>query len=565
MKLLKSEEVSSSSTAFYRAALLFISTPQAANKKICGCVIENITKVNCQLPQSDLSWDDFKEINFESVTEPFQFSIRTTIVPKNVSKDKFNVVAVLEQDSCKFNRIRSKETGLLPEFNYTITYSDGKLTLCVAEDAASFETYEKSATWLSDILFDKFQKWMKQEETHKSSVKSLQLVDVEEYNQLYATLKAKYGSDLMKLWTECTDPQKYIYEDIGIATYLIILWRNEREEKQLTHLQSFVDIGCGNGLLVFILTSEGHPGSGIDLRSRKIWSQYPDSVKLKEETITPSTTSLFPDIDWVIGNHSDELSVWIPVISARSSYHSRFFLLPCCAFEFNGEKFRRRTTLLSVYEGFIEYLKEISTVCGFTYQSDRLKIPSTKRIAIVGQSRAYHESEFAAYSVKIQEFIGDSKEETTWCADYKPRETVEKINNCSTVDKSVEATIIELVFCELMKKKRYVDAFPGWNIGGSLSLGDAAKLVPEDLRKKLKSECGGLQTLLKNNHSIFEVKQGAVQVRLPVSLGEKLKQQKKTDKTFVYQKKSCWFLSHHPDGCPFSETSCSYSHKKDGN
>ena len=36
-----------------------------------------------------------------------------------------------------------------------------------------------------------------------------------------------------------------------------VLWAEEREEKGLTGRQSFVDLGCGNGLLVHILTNEG--------------------------------------------------------------------------------------------------------------------------------------------------------------------------------------------------------------------------------------------------------------------------------------------------------------------
>ena len=26
---------------------------------------------------------------------------------------------------------------------------------------------------------------------------------------------------------------------------------------------------------------------------------------------------MFPDVDWLIGNHSDELTPWIPVMAAR--------------------------------------------------------------------------------------------------------------------------------------------------------------------------------------------------------------------------------------------------------
>lgn len=36
-----------------------------------------------------------------------------------------------------------------------------------------------------------------------------------------------------------------------------VLWEGERDELGLTQKQSFIDLGCGNGLLVYLLTSEG--------------------------------------------------------------------------------------------------------------------------------------------------------------------------------------------------------------------------------------------------------------------------------------------------------------------
>lgn len=41
------------------------------------------------------------------------------------------------------------------------------------------------------------------------------------------------------------------------SVFLQVLWAEDRAEKDLTAKQSFVDIGCGNGLLVHILTNEG--------------------------------------------------------------------------------------------------------------------------------------------------------------------------------------------------------------------------------------------------------------------------------------------------------------------
>ena len=41
---------------------------------------------------------------------------------------------------------------------------------------------------------------------------------------------------------------------------------------------------------------------------------------------------------------------------------------------------------------------------------------------------------------------------------------------------------------------------------GSLPLGEVVKLFDKEVLKQLKSECGGLQTLLKNHNNIFHGK-----------------------------------------------------------
>lgn len=82
---------------------------------------------------------------------------------------------------------------------------------------------------------------------------------------------------MLQIWPECTDASKFVYEDLAITAYLLLLWElNESKEKQ-----TFVDLGCGNGLLVYILTKEGHSGVGLDVRKRNIWSMYPPDVILK--------------------------------------------------------------------------------------------------------------------------------------------------------------------------------------------------------------------------------------------------------------------------------------------
>lgn len=93
-------------------------------------------------------------------------------------------------------------------------------------------------------------------------------------------LFGKYKLSL-QIWPDNTDPSKFVYEDIAIATYILLIWAQERLNKKCNTMQNFVDLGCGNGLLVHILNSEGYSGYGLDIRKRDIWDKYPSSTILK--------------------------------------------------------------------------------------------------------------------------------------------------------------------------------------------------------------------------------------------------------------------------------------------
>lgn len=387
------------------------------------------------------------------------------------------------------------------------------------------------------------------------------LIDSDSFVEIYTQLKEKYGKPLEKNWNESTDPKKFIYEDIAIATYLIVLWNQERMSLGIERKQSFVDLGCGNGLLVHLLTGEGHRGYGIDLRRRKIWDIL--DADLREAAIVPSDEYLFADVDWIIGNHSDELSPWVPVISARSSFTSNFFLLPCCAFHFSGVKFNKKGSK-SQYLEFIDYLIEISDACGFKETKlDRMKIPSTKRTCIIGTGRRYPEENYESEKVKIQEFIDKSNQNgqcgsnEKWSESFKPRDKIEQVRNCIRIDKSLKEEISKRIFDKILSKAEiFNEKFPLWNIGDDLTIPEAVELVTADELKKLKSECGGLQTLMRNKHQCFHVYGGKVRIRLPVAMSE-LKTDKKPKK---FKSSNCYFHQNHSSGCPLSESECPYIH-----
>ncbi|XP_015753046.1 PREDICTED: probable tRNA (uracil-O(2)-)-methyltransferase, partial [Acropora digitifera] len=259
--------------------------------------------------------------------------------------------------------------------------------------------------WLQEVLLPKLCKWAVEiQPDGKSSKGSLRLVPLDQYTLLYHRLKQQYGEKLVKMWPERTDPQKFVYEDIAIAAYLLTLWEEERRTLNQEQKQSFVDLGCGNGLLVYILSEEGHPGSGIDVRRRKIWDFYGGNTNLQERALDPTLPGLFPDVDWLIGNHSDELTPWIPVMAARSSYSTRYFVLPCCLFDFNC-KFVRKNNKATQYRGYLDFVQEVGETCGFHVEEDSLRIPSTKRICQIGRVRTYSEGTHILRDSVIKEMI----------------------------------------------------------------------------------------------------------------------------------------------------------------
>lgn len=260
----------------------------------------------------------------------------------------------------------------------------------------------------------------------------------------------------------------------------------------------------------------------------------------------------FPKTDWIVGNHSDELTPWIPLIAFRNSRESNFFLLPCCPFDFNGEKYKRLDTSKSQYSEYMEYVKQISELAGFNTKLDKLRIPSTRRQCIVGTRDLLSAEKYEELDEKLTSFIAVRSEMDSGKS-FKPRSSVEKVRNCTQLDKSLISRIIKRIVVLMLEGENYLitdDDRRKWNKGKCLPLRDLPMhLPPEDLQQ-LKKECGGLKTLLKNHRYIFDVQKDEVSLRPPLQLKESSK----------YKDKLCWFLRNHPDGCLYSSEICAYKH-----
>ncbi|KAI0702522.1 DUF1613-domain-containing protein [Cytidiella melzeri] len=274
---------------------------------------------------------------------------------------------------------------------------------------------------------------------YKKRVIHDRLVPREIYQDIYLVMRERHGH-LVNEWHESTDPLKHVYEDIGIATFLMLLWRDMYAYTSQSKISpstsspsdssqpwaswprppgGFLDLGCGNGLLTHILTVEGYAGHGIDVRARTSWSHYPEATRsrLHAEALNPTTLLeaaeehpyLAPGV-FLIGNHADELTPWVPVVSTICNV-SGYLSIPCCAWTFDSRFERSKNDMFpvpmsleefaeslylggdgsntSAYSQYRIWLASLSLHCGWKIESESLRIPSTRNWALIGRTHSW--------------------------------------------------------------------------------------------------------------------------------------------------------------------------------
>ncbi|KAK3365420.1 hypothetical protein B0H63DRAFT_11441 [Podospora didyma] len=231
----------------------------------------------------------------------------------------------------------------------------------------------------------------------------------------YTALKQKYSRALIAGWSETTDPVKHVFEDLSIASFLIELWKDMYGKGPFP---GFVDIGCGNGLLVHLLIQEGFRGWGFDARGRKSWATYNTKLQspagledsLRQLVLLPSLVSKeqlskissenfseelihdgrFPKGTFIISNHADELTPWTPIIAAISD--CPFIMIPCCSHDLTGKRYRApppkdKTKSHSAYSSLVDWVAAIAKDCGWEVEQEMMRIPSTRNTGILGRRR----------------------------------------------------------------------------------------------------------------------------------------------------------------------------------
>lgn len=536
--LLPERDIDKFTEVFTRSSILYEmrQLKSVTKDNITENFIRNI--VDCYYKNFELI--ESSESDFAESHTGLFVSIRILLPRNKVSTNSVEVVLFNKpKNSAIFLAVTELDKlPCAPPFPYQIELNDNlnlRISLNSFEDADT-----ASAEWLAIHLFSKLLKWSKEE--NKVGVKSLSLISMDNYGLVYNRLKQQYAEELIQKWPSktTTNPQKYVYEDLAIACYLICLW-NHFNKSDI----SFVDCGCGNGLLVFILNQEGYKGYGIDIRRRAIWDIYSDDTVLQIDTVSPD--SRFTNSTWIIGNHSDELTPWIPVIALKSSPKTNYFVLPCCPHDFSGQKYIRENTGVSQYSDYLSYIERISKKCGFDTKIDKLRIPSTKRVCLVGYANASPVSRDSLIK-EIDEFI-DKRSRNVFVV----RNNVEEVRNCTKLSKSLLQKVVCDIVQLLLTQGKCIKKSNGgkWNKGSSVTISSICQSLNKEDLKKLKNECGGVQTLLKNHRYLFVVDKGMVELRLPykfADVGEK------------YRTKPCWYYRNHEHGCLLNAEECAYVH-----
>ncbi|PIC41821.1 hypothetical protein B9Z55_009109 [Caenorhabditis nigoni] len=408
--------------------------------------------------------------------------------------------------------------------------------------------------FLKTLAFKQLVTWLKSIDLSKTTRKTHALLDKESYISTYRHIREDLGRPLVEGWTENSKPQKVIFEDCGIASYIQELITSGILPKP----RKFVDIGCGNGLLVHLLNKIEIPGYGVDVRSRKVWKTTLSHVDLRESPVDPQIVvenrpHFDADVDLLIGNHSDELTPWIPVMAAK--LNCNFFLIPCCPYNFfgkylnNGSHFGPKR-MTSQYESFFEWTVSVAERLGFDTKMDRLAIPSTKRLCIIGR---VPEKGLCPDLVQTIEHMTQGQKFVA-----RPREI--RNNNCMHISVTDRERIAKKLFDFILNYSD--DVRDGWRCGGEVPLAQLAGQLTDDDKKLMKDQDGGLQTFLRNHHQIFHVFQATARLRdfrQPVISRRQQTNPKKQEAT-NRPKQPCWMSLNHPDGCPLGPESCRYLH-----
>ena len=138
-----------------------------------------------------------------------------------------------------------------------------------------------------------------------------------------------------------------------------------------------------------------------------------------------------------------------------------YWVLPCCTFDFTT-KYQRRNAGDSIFRDYLNFVTEIGCLAGFGVEEDKMRIPSTKRICLVGKPS---DTNYEERKQKVLDFVEEKSR------GFKPREKVEKVRNCTKIGNEIVTHIVNIVvnLCLETNQELIKESGETWNSGGELS------------------------------------------------------------------------------------------------
>jgi len=193
---------------FLSAISIYLYKPHVINKRV--------TTVRFALA---LSRDDRKYATGRNIVD------KRTLISKNprIYHDQDEYI-LSDETSFEFrpivsNLINTKSCNVqIPMYRFELLTNENTIRLSVYDENKG----EKEILWLKDILMTKIIKWSQCNIDNSTENTTLKLISIEDYQHEYERLKVKYGKYLTENWCENTDPQKHVFEDLGMKYIYVI-------------------------------------------------------------------------------------------------------------------------------------------------------------------------------------------------------------------------------------------------------------------------------------------------------------------------------------------------------
>jgi tRNASer (uridine44-2'-O)-methyltransferase len=202
-------------------------------------------------------------------------------------------------------------------------------------------------------------------------------------------------------------------------------------------------------------------------------------------------------------------------------------------------------------------LKDIFYLNGFDVYKDKLRIPSTKNICLIGIRNPEKDIDHEKLIL-----LTDKDSSSFKIRDFEEEKQKSSRNCTRNIDNDIKEYIVKKILNCLLSggEKKFIvkNNNENWQVGRKVNISEIIKLFDSNQLTKLKQECGGIKTMIKNYHQLFEiVEKDYIKLRI-----EQVDNKKNKDMLKFIKTKQCLFDLYHPNGCLLESIQCCFIHSQ---